>query len=183
MPCRLRTLRTDDLQRVMTWRMLPEVTRNMYSDPALTMEDQRAWYERTRQDPSCRYWVIELLPSAQPVGVLSLTNIDLTHRRCDWAYYIGEPSARGIGLGKTLECNICDHVFDQLGLHKLCCEVLASNEKVVALHQRFGSVVEGVRRQHIHKGSEFHDVVLMGLLREEWYALRPTLRYTRMTIE
>lgn len=183
MACRLRKVRLDDLDRVMHWRMLPEVTRYMYTDPLLTPADQQRWFERVAADPSCRHWIIELMPDPQPVGLLSLTEIDGQHRRCSWAYYIAEPAARGIGLAKTLECNLCDHVFDVLDMNKLCCEVFAFNDKVVELHKRFGSQVEGLRRQHIRKHGEFHDVVLMGLLREDWLALRPTLRYARIDIE
>lgn len=183
MSCTLRKVRADDLERVMQWRMRPEITRYMYTDPVLTLADQQRWFDRIGQDPGSRHWIIELTPSAQPVGLLSLSEIDLQHRRCSWAYYIAEPAARGIGLAKTLECNLCDHVFDVLDLNKLCCEVLAFNDKVVELHKRFGSQVEGVRRQHIRKHGEFHDVVVMGLLRADWLALRPTLRYSKIAIE
>lgn len=183
MPCTLRLVGPEDLERVMRWRMLPEITRFMYTDPVLTLAHQQRWFERVRNDPSSRHWIIELTPSTQPVGLLSLSDIDLENRRCSWAYYIAEQAGRGIGLAKTLECNLCDHVFEVLDLNKLCCEVLAFNEKVVELHRRFGSQVEGIRRQHIRKSGEFHDVVVMSLLRDDWRALRPTLRYSKITIE
>ena len=33
---------------------------------------------------------------------------------------------------------------------------------------KLGMVNEGVKRQHIHKARRLHDVVLYGLLRDEW---------------
>lgn len=183
MPCRLRRLATDDLERVRQWRMLPDITRHMYSDPVITMEDQMRWFERISASDRDRVWIIELLDPAVPVGVLSLSEIDRVHRRCAWAYYLAEPAARGVGLAKPLECSIYDFVFDRLNMNRLWCEVLAVNDRVVKLHERFGSKVEGVLRQHILKGTEVHDVVRMAILKDEWSALRSTFAYAPIEIE
>ena len=117
------------------------------------------------------------------MGVLSLSGIDPVSRRCSWAYYLGEVSARGVGLAKALELNIYAYVFEQLGLNKLCCEVLAFNDRVVALHEKFGSKVEGVLRQHVCKHGEYHDVVCMGILRSDWEAARERWNFSPIEIE
>jgi RimJ/RimL family protein N-acetyltransferase len=64
------------------------------------------------------------------------------------------------------------HVFEELGLEKLCCEVLASNDGVVKMHQRYGFQVDGVLRRHVIKNGERVDVVTMSLLRDDWAASR-----------
>lgn len=183
MSCRLRELTRDDLEMVMRWRMLPEITRHMYSDPVLTMEKQLAWFERVSDSPQTKVWIIELLPDRVPVGVVSLGEIDLAHKHCNWAYYIGDPAAMGKGLAKPIECNVYDHVFETLGLNKLWCEVLSSNSRVVSLHERFGSKVEGVLRQHILKNGEYLDVVRMAILKTEWLEFRKTLNYSKISID
>lgn len=183
MSCRLRALRVADLGMVMQWRMLPDVTRYMYTDPQLTMESQRQWYERISKSSNDKVWIIEVLETASPVGLVSLADIDLTHKRCSWAYYLGEASAKGKNLAKIVECNIYDHVFEVLGLHKLWCEVFAFNDRVVGLHKHFGSKLEGVLREHIWKNGEFHDVVRMSILSNEWFARRTSLSYARINVE
>jgi UDP-4-amino-4,6-dideoxy-N-acetyl-beta-L-altrosamine N-acetyltransferase len=182
----LRLLREDDLPTVMRWRMSPEITRHMYTDPQLTLEGQRAWFARIRASAQDRVWIIESLPEGaapQPVGLLSLSEIDHHHGRCSWAYYLGEESARGMGLAKALELSLCEYVFETLGLNKLCCEVLASNDRVVALHEKFGSRREGLLREHIFKHGAWHDVVRMGLLRSEWFLVRERFSWTAIPIE
>lgn len=183
MSYRLRLVREADLEMVMRWRMLPEVTKYMYTDPQLTIEQQRAWYQRVSASERDRVWIIELVEGLQPIGVLSLSEIDWTNRRCAWAYYIGETSARGIGLAKSLELNVYAYVFETLGLNKLWCEVFAFNDRVVALHEKFGSKVEGVARQHICKNGEYLDVVRMGILKAEWEATRDKWSFTPIEIE
>lgn len=187
MAYQLRLLRDSDLDTVMHWRMLPEVTRYMYTDPQITREGQRAWFDRISRSVQDRVWIIEAIADDtgvhQSIGLLSLSEIDRTNRRCAWAYYLGEPGARGIGLAKSLELSICAYVFDELGMNKLWCEVLASNDRVVALHEKFGSRTEGVLRQHICKNGEYLDVVRMGLLRSDWEAQAGRWSYTPIRIE
>ncbi len=64
--------------------------------------------------------------------------------------------------------NILEYVFDHLGLNKLCCEVFCSNELVIKIHEKYGSRIEGKRLKHIFKHDQYHDIVQMGILREEW---------------
>lgn len=183
MSCRLRLLREDDLERVMLWRMRPEITRFMYTDPQLTIEDQRRWFQSVSRSERDRVWIIELLDGERAVGLLSLSDIDHAQRRCAWAYYIGDEQVRGAGLAKSLELNVYAHVFETLGMNKLWCEVLSFNDRVVALHEKFGSKVEGVLRQHIFKDGQYHDVVRMGILRSEWESLRERFHFTPIEIE
>ena len=45
-----------------------------------------------------RYWIIEV--NDEPVGLINLADIDETHRRCAWAYYLASPSVRGLGVAR-----------------------------------------------------------------------------------
>ena len=183
MACRLRKVTEQDLERVREWRMLPEITRYMYSDPQISPEQQRAWFGRIDAAPRSRVWIIELTETSEPVGILSLSDIDLVHRRACWAYYIASEAAKGKGLAKTLELNLYRYVFEEMQLNRLWCEVLAFNDRVVSLHERFGSKVEGVLRQHILKNGEKHDVVRMAILADEWPDVRDKFRYDLIEIE
>ena len=117
------------------------------------------------------------------MGLLSLSEIDRINRRCSWAYYLGETDVRGAGLARSLELTVYAHVFETLGLNKLCCEVLAFNDRVVALHEKFGSKVEGTLHQHVCKDGQFHDVVRMAMLREDWPAVRERFHPTPVAME
>ena len=63
-----------------------------------------------------------------------------------------------------------------MGLNKLWCEVLVSNEPVWRLHQSYGFQREALYRQHVMKTGQYQDVVGLGLLAEDWPALRPALK-------
>ena len=117
------------------------------------------------------------------VGVGNLYNIDIKNRRCYWAYYLADSSVRGKGLGRLIELNVLDYVFENLEFNKLCCEVLSFNDIVVKIHQKYGSKIEADFRQHIYKEGKFHDMVYMGILKEEWTELKKQFDYQKIEIE
>jgi UDP-4-amino-4,6-dideoxy-N-acetyl-beta-L-altrosamine N-acetyltransferase len=152
------------------WRNLPKVADYMYTDHVIGPEEHAAWFARIMTDPSCKYWVI--VCDGEDVGLVNLYNINLAHRRCHWAFYVVSPNVRGKGVGSYAEYQVLRHVFDELKLEKLCCEVLAFNRGVVEMHLRFGFREEGIFRKHILKQGVFQDVVCLAILKEEWDGLR-----------
>jgi UDP-4-amino-4,6-dideoxy-N-acetyl-beta-L-altrosamine N-acetyltransferase len=170
----LRDVTAEDSARLLAWRNSPAVAPFMYTDRHITAEEHARWFASAPHDPRRRYWIIEA--DAEPVGLANLYDIDADHRRCAWAYYLAEPSTRGKGVGAFVEYSVLEHVFEALKLNKLWCEVLADNEAVWRLHQSFGFQVEARLRDHIRRPDGFREVLGLGLLREDWHAVRPACR-------
>jgi hypothetical protein len=181
MSLELRKIKQDDLEMIMKWRMDPDVTKYMYTDPKLSIEKQREWYDKVSGSTSEKYWLIAIDDTA--IGVLNLTEIDERNKRCSWAYYIGDTSFRGRGIARILECNIYDYVFEFLGLNKLCCEVFTFNEKVISIHEKFGSEIEGTLKQHIFKNGQFYDIVSMAITKDKWNKIKSDYEYEKILIE
>ncbi len=163
---RLRPLREADCDTIHGWRTLPEVADYMYSDHEITLDEHRRWFQSIRSDPSCIYQIIEL--DGDGVGVVYITGIDQKNRRCSWGFYLASPAVRGRGVGSFVEYSVLEHVFSELGLNKLCCEVFTSNPAVIKMHESFGFQHEGLYRRHIFKKGSFHDVVALAILAEDW---------------
>jgi UDP-4-amino-4,6-dideoxy-N-acetyl-beta-L-altrosamine N-acetyltransferase len=178
---RLTRIKKEDLELIMRWRMSPEVTKYMYTDPHLTLEIQLQWFNNIENNPECKYWIIEL--DEKKIGLVSLNDIDWMNSRCTWGHYIADPSYRGKGIGKLVEYNIYDYVLLELELNRLTVEVLAFNEHAIKLHKKCGSTIEGILRQEIKKGDTYHDVVIMGILRKEWLNIRKTTDYETIEID
>jgi len=162
----LRDLRLDDITRILEWRNLPEVATYMYTDHWISEAEHSRWFAGAMSDETKRYWIIEL--DDAPVGLANLYDISALQRRCYWAFYLADDRVRGKGVGSFTERFVLRYVFEDLGLDKLCCEVLATNEAVVKMHQRYGFSIDGVLRSHVIKGGQRVDVVTMSLLRDEW---------------
>lgn len=170
---RLRDVREDDRERLLDWRNSAEVAAYMYSDHRIGPDEHDHWFDVVRHDARRRYWIIEA--NGEPVGLANLADIDMTHRRCAWAYYLASPAVRGLGVGSFVEFAVIEHVFGELALNKLWCEVLISNESVWRLHELYGFQREALFREHVMKNGHEVDVVGLGLLAQDWAQRREAM--------
>ena len=169
----LRPIEDADKDRLLAWRNSPEVSAFMYSDHQITADEHARWFAGVHGDPRRLYWVIQV--DGAPAGLANLYDIDRAQGRASWAYYLADPAVRGKGVGGYVEFWMIEQAFTALGLRKLWCEVLASNEPVWKLHQKFGFKQEAVFRAHVVKGGQPQDVIGLGLLADEWPAARPAM--------
>lgn len=181
MKLNFRKIREADLEMIMNWRMKPEITKFMNTDPKLTLEGQKKWLKHITKDESVRNWVIEV--DDIPVGVLNLMDIDWQNKRCSWGYYVAEKSMRSLKLAMAIEWNLYDYVFEKMGLNKLTNEVLAFNKEVVTIHKMCGSDVVGILKQHIYKNGSYIDVVYIEICKDKWEVLKTKHQYPRASFE
>jgi UDP-4-amino-4,6-dideoxy-N-acetyl-beta-L-altrosamine N-acetyltransferase len=159
---RLRPMQEQDQASVLAWRCDPAISSLMYTElNDKSLSAQLAWFRRVSASTQHEYWIIE--KRGAPIGVANLAALAPEHGRADWAFYLGEPSARGSGAGAKVEYAVIHYVFFHRGLHKLCCQVLSNNLEVARMHQKFGFVEEGVLRRHLRRGDEWLDVHLLAL--------------------
>ena len=161
----LADLTRDQLLQVLSIRNQDPVRMNMYNTHVIGEGEHLAWVERTINDPGTVFYAV--MQRDQIVGAVSLSSWSSVNRRADWAFYL-DTTIQGKGIGAALEYRFLTHVFHDLDVEKLNCEVLDFNDKVVALHKKFGFSEEGVRREHVLRGKDAHDVVLLGMTRDEW---------------
>jgi hypothetical protein len=167
-------LHIDDIELVRNWRNSKEVSSYMYSSSIISEEDQKKWFEKINQDPTCKYWIVTY--KGKKVGVASITNISNLFKSCYWAFYLGDTSIRGAGIGAKIEYNVLEYVFEELKLNKLRCEVIVTNEKVIKMHEKFGFRREAYYREHFFKENNPFDVVGLAMLNNEWKQMKEYLK-------
>lgn len=171
-----RKLTVDDLEMVMNWRMLPEITKFMNTDPVLTIEAQRLWYDKMSAG-DFYYWIIEV--DRIPCGLINLADIDKINKRCTWGYYIAEKKLRSFELAMSLEMSLYDYVFDKIGLNKITGESFCINT-AIKIHELCGCITEGVLKQHILKNGQYFDVTIQSMFAETWSNIRNNLEYQKI---
>lgn len=148
------------------WRNRPEVARFMKETDPISEADHARWFDAMMVDPRSHYWIVTV--DGAPSGIAHLSSISEKDRRCDWGYYLASNSARGAGVGSYVWYRLLDYAFGVLDLEKVCAEVLGFNDRVLAMHATFGFTREGLLRHHVRRPDGVYDIVLFGLLREEW---------------
>jgi UDP-4-amino-4,6-dideoxy-N-acetyl-beta-L-altrosamine N-acetyltransferase len=170
----LRDLVREDGQHLFAWRREPEVNRWMSDQPPETPAAHEVWLEDFLADPDRRGWIVN--HNGAPAGFLMLSGLTNCNRRAEWGWYIGDPDARGRGVGRAAQALGLDKAFDDLGLEKVWAEVLADNEAALKAQSAAGFRREGYLRAHALKDGVFRDVVLLAILAEEWRLRRAAVR-------
>jgi RimJ/RimL family protein N-acetyltransferase len=139
----------------------------MLNRGATCVADQAAWIA-SRPDSELNF-VIQL-HSGEPVGMLSLVNIDPTHKRAEPArFLIGEPAlAKGLPVAVEALKLLYELAFDRLGLHRIHGTVVAENRQILKWHLYLGMTEEGRLRQHQFIAGRFHDIVCIGMMESEY---------------
>lgn len=162
-----------DLDLVLPWRNAPAVRQAMYTHHEISPGEHRAWFQRLQQDPRAR-WFLYRDPAGLPQGVVYFTALDPAQATAFWGFY-ARPDASP-GTGTRMEYEALELAFGELSLHKLSCEVLATNCALVNRQKKVGFTEEGrFREQHLD-GQRRIDVIRLGLLAREWQSHRQRLR-------
>jgi len=104
------------------------------------------------------------------LGHVGLYKIDHRVRCAEFAILVGDKKVWGSGIGRACTTFMLRFGFDELQLHRIYLEVLASNGRARKLYDSLGFALEGTLRQAQWKGGKYLDVHVMGILEDEWRA-------------
>jgi UDP-4-amino-4,6-dideoxy-N-acetyl-beta-L-altrosamine N-acetyltransferase len=169
---KLRNIDTQELELMLAWRNAPNVRSNMYTRHEIDLDEHLAWWARTQQRIDQKYFMYE--QNGLPLGIVGFKEIDSSSQNSSWVFYASPQAPRG--AGSKMEFLALEHAFNEQGLHKLHCEVLAFNTPVIKLHQKFGFTIEGILREHHKLDGGFVDICRLGLLGREWDLKRTTMQ-------
>jgi RimJ/RimL family protein N-acetyltransferase len=104
----------------------------------------------------------------QLIGAMGLT-LAPDHRRAELGYWIGVPFW-GQGFATEAGRAVVAYGFRELGLLRIMATHYARNPASGRVMQKLGMTREGCLRRHVLRWDEPQDLVLYGILREEWEA-------------
>jgi len=103
------------------------------------------------------------------IGGIGMHAWDQETKRAQIGYWISaEYEGKGIVTKSLLK--FIEYLFDKIGLNKIEIHFLQANKRSAKVASKFGFRVEGIIRQSIMRNGMPHDVVIAGLLRDEWAA-------------
>jgi len=164
----LRPLRVDDAELTLGWREGDRAT--LLNRGATSVAEQAAWIASR---PNTELNFVIQLRSGQPVGMLSLVNIDEVNRRAEPArFLIGDPdSVKGLPVAVEAMKLLYELVFDQMKLQRVYGTVVADNRLMIKWQKFLGMKEEGRLRRHYFIAGRFHDAVSLGMMEDEYRAI------------
>lgn len=169
MEINLRALTNKDIPLTLKWNNQDEIKNQYAGHPfPVNLEMETEWYDRiTKSNIPTTVFGIEHVDSQKLIGISLLKNINLIHRKAEFAIYIGDKEERGKGYSTVAAQQTIDFGFQHLGLNRIYLEVQSSNLAAIKLYERLGFKREGLIRQAQFKNGKFLDEIIMGILKED----------------
>ena len=152
----------------------PEVRRLTGSHGEIDREASRRWCA-TRATQADRL-DLAIMADGGYVGEVVLNELDLGNLSCNLRIALIGSRVFGKGYGTEAVTLVLDHAFGTTALHRISLEVHAFNDRARHVYKKVGFVEEGVRRDALRWDGEWHDSVMMSVLRPDWLPRTETLQ-------
>jgi aminoglycoside 6'-N-acetyltransferase len=172
---RFRPIEERDLPDILRWLADPEV-REFYGDPDETVEEAREHFMEPDVTPCWRFVIEEHTHE----GTRGVGEIQYYHPYPgdEWTWsagidiFIGEPDARGRGLGTEAVRTMLAHLFEVKRLHRVTIDPEVANRRAIRCYEKAGFRLDGVLRHNAFEHGEYVDTHFMSILDHEWPAAR-----------
>lgn len=167
----LRAVEREDLKRLHELRRNIELS--MFSEgdwrpvPLAAIEKD---YDKHLSDEEQAWFVIEV--DGKVIGDIGLHHRDRRSRVTAFGIGIWDPEYISRGYGREAIGLLIDWAFRNQNYERIWLDTWATNQRAIRCYEAIGFVEEGRQRRQIYFDGQYVDVVLMGLLREEWNGYR-----------
>lgn len=159
-----------------------EMLREMVNDPEIekmvggysfpvSKEQQSNWFHSNMNTQNNIRLIIETKEDG-PIGFANIVNIDWKNRSAFHGIKIANKRFRAKGIGTDTVMAIMRYAFEELQLNRLDGSIIQHNEASKKLYcDKCGWQIEGVIRNAIFKQNKYHDNLIVGILRDEYFEL------------
>ncbi|MGG7151286.1 GNAT family N-acetyltransferase [Clostridium neonatale] len=158
-----------------------ELMRSMLNDPEiekmvtgwafpLSSYEQNEWYEKNINNNNSLRFIIEI-ENLGSVGLVTLTDIDWKNRKAFHGLKLANNMNRKKGIGTDSVMAIMRYAFDELQLNRLDGSWLEYNIVSQKLYEKCGWKIEGRYRKYIYKNGKYNDLLIGGILQEDYKKL------------
>ena len=128
------------------------------------------WVEAIGRAPDEIVLAIRLIESNKLIGTLGVHEIERANQVAWLSIAIGDSVYLGQGYGYEATQLALAYAFNELNLYRLNLTVFSYNSRAIKLYEKCGFKREGVFREYLQRDGQRYDMVLYGLLRQEWSA-------------
>lgn len=170
---RLRAAELEDLERDFAWVNDPEVTRFLATRYPMSRAEEERWLRgRPANDFSNGvFFAIETRDGGVHIGNTNLMQVHPEDRKAAFGIMIGDKDYWSNGYGTDAIVTLLRFGFGEMNLNRVWLHTFDFNERAQACYRKCGFIAEGRLRQHYYGMGRYWDVVVMGVLRDEFEAL------------
>ncbi len=168
----MRALERRDLERRYAWLNDWSIVRfyGSFGFKVQSFEELVHWYEKRISENYSDYieLSIETKEEQKYIGWTIFTGIDWKNQLAEYRILIGDKNYWSKGYGQEATALILAYAFNELNLNRVFLRVDHRHAGGIKAYEKSGFQREGVLRQEIFSEGEFHDSVLMSILKKEY---------------
>jgi|SRR5690625_1147088 len=126
------------------------------------------WFENISSDNSRIDLFICLQENDQPIGDIAMLDIDHQNRNSVVRISIFDHEFWGNGYGTEAMSLLLKYGFEILNLHRIGLDVYSFNKRGIKSYEKLGFKQEGIIRDELFYDGEYHDSIIMGVLKDEF---------------
>jgi len=154
------------------WTHNANFMRLMYAEPMhpLSPNAMRKKREAEAQDPRRNqfFYSIRALADDRMIGLARLGRIEWNNGTSRILLGIADENDRGRGYGSDALNLLLNFAFNELNLYRVNASTAEYNEPALAFLQKNNFAIEVRRREAIQRDGKYWDLIMLGLLREDW---------------
>jgi RimJ/RimL family protein N-acetyltransferase len=163
----LRSMTENDVACKVTWFNDPQIRQSLILDETLELEKSIQWFRAVKDSPTRLDLMIETELSG-PIGLISLVNINSSHRTAEIVLVIGKTEFWGRGVMLHAESLLIEWAFTTLKIEKIWAQTRPENIASLITMKKLGFQIEGTLRKEKLIGGRRADILQLGLLPEEF---------------
>ena len=166
----LRDLQFNDLEKRVSWLSDPKITHfftNLATSP-ITITSMQEWYQKASKNTNHELHFAIITNDGNHIGGSQLKEIDWRNRSAEFGIFIGEKNEWGKGYGTEATKLLIKFGFMSLNLHRIWLRVDADNLAAQKCYEKVGFIKEGIFRDEVYREGNYHDSVVMSILKYEY---------------
>lgn len=163
----LRLMTWEDTDLIVAWRNSDAVRKNFIYQEPFTRQGHEDWIRNMVETGKVVQTIICDLASDRPLGCVYIRDIDRRHNKAEYGIFIGEPDARGRGLGTAAAKLMLRYCFEEEKLHRIYLRALAGNNRAIRSYEKAGFRKEGCLKDDVCIDGKYCDIIWMAAIAPE----------------
>ncbi|PGT83896.1 GNAT family N-acetyltransferase [Bacillus sp. AFS040349] len=157
----------EDFETMEKWGEDAEYLRNVDTEIALPKNKEQL-AEEGKSSHTEIFFTLKTIQDNKLIGLICIHSIEWNNRTGLLAIGIGDSTNRGQGYGTEALRLILRYAFHEANLDRVGLEVIEYNIGGLKAYERVGFQLEGRKRSAVYRDGKRYDVLVMGILRNEW---------------
>jgi RimJ/RimL family protein N-acetyltransferase len=165
--CYLSPIDINDAEKYAIWLNDQEIADFLtLSTAVIPVDGEREILQKMSNDHN--YAIVDLKTNTL-LGNVGLIDINHIHSSAEIGIFIGDKSYWNKGYGKEALSLLIDYAYKKLNLHNILLRTYDFNLRAIACYENIGFKRIGEIRQGIQRNLEFHNIILMDILPNDFY--------------